>query len=911
MILLELILTSFGKFNNKTIKLDKGINIVYGDNEAGKSTIHKFIEGMFFGFYKPYTKRRMYSDDYDKYFPWDQSDFRGTLKYLHEQNIYRIERNFAKGSDEVKIFDDKNGEDITQLFDYDNTTRLYQPSSLHLCLNRVVYNNTISISQLKNKTEELLAKEVKDSLINLGGSMDEDISIKKVLEKLDKQINDIGTKNRVKTSPYGKIIDELEKLKEEEKNAKKIYKQIKENQIELNNLGVEIENLEIKKDNIRKNLLLIESYRAYKRYEEVIKIQDEIHKLEENVDTLKGYQNISEEDYTEIIRTEEAKDYQKGALQNNQVKSKKLLKELKKIEDYLDKFKNYDSINREDIDNLVSKYHILNEKKDELNEITLKIQQISSKINDKDSSIADILDDLYLYEEKEEERNKLIYNSEYGNLEFIKTRLEEKEKALKKHKVFQVTSVIGGAIATIIGFAINYLFLLICLLPVGFLLYSLISSKELKNYIIKLKNQLEEKTAEIQKRNDKIKSLESEMEYILKKYNCSSKLELKKFADEYSKESILYKDKLSSLNEITSKRDMIISEIDNYEKSIKNCIKVFGFTEINLENIKNAKSKYEDYIRKFDEKQRLDIQLEEINNEIKKSSTKVREYEILINNIYEKNNIENIEEFKYSLEKKKELEKIIQSIESKRGVLSKLLEDKSIEGLKEKSKKYRECMNSSIKILDQEKLEKELKSIESEIYEKRNQYTRLEERISNLLNSITPLVQIEEEILRKTKQKEEYEENLRALELSRNTIDKISKDIQRDFAPKLNKKVGSIIKGITGSRYTEVKITEKLDIKVTDPKTHKLVDIERLSGGTIDQIYFATRFGIIDTIMKGANTPLILDDCFIQYDNKRLANILEFLAKEANNRQIILFTCHEREKEIFEDMGISFNFIQL
>ncbi len=51
MILKELRLISFGKFQNKTICLEEGLNIIYGENESGKTTIHNFIDGMFYGFF--------------------------------------------------------------------------------------------------------------------------------------------------------------------------------------------------------------------------------------------------------------------------------------------------------------------------------------------------------------------------------------------------------------------------------------------------------------------------------------------------------------------------------------------------------------------------------------------------------------------------------------------------------------------------------------------------------------------------------------------------------------------------------------------------------------------------------------------------------------------------------------------
>ena len=45
----RLVLKNFGKFQDKEIVLKDGINICYGGNESGKSTIHTFIESMIFG----------------------------------------------------------------------------------------------------------------------------------------------------------------------------------------------------------------------------------------------------------------------------------------------------------------------------------------------------------------------------------------------------------------------------------------------------------------------------------------------------------------------------------------------------------------------------------------------------------------------------------------------------------------------------------------------------------------------------------------------------------------------------------------------------------------------------------------------------------------------------------------------
>ena len=39
----ELLLKNFGKFHDRQIDLDEGINLIHGENESGKSTIHTFL----------------------------------------------------------------------------------------------------------------------------------------------------------------------------------------------------------------------------------------------------------------------------------------------------------------------------------------------------------------------------------------------------------------------------------------------------------------------------------------------------------------------------------------------------------------------------------------------------------------------------------------------------------------------------------------------------------------------------------------------------------------------------------------------------------------------------------------------------------------------------------------------------
>lgn len=64
----KLQINNFGKLNNKNIELNNGINVIFGENESGKSTLLKFITSMFYGVSKNKNGKRI--SDFEKYMPW-------------------------------------------------------------------------------------------------------------------------------------------------------------------------------------------------------------------------------------------------------------------------------------------------------------------------------------------------------------------------------------------------------------------------------------------------------------------------------------------------------------------------------------------------------------------------------------------------------------------------------------------------------------------------------------------------------------------------------------------------------------------------------------------------------------------------------------------------------------------------
>ena len=209
----------FGRFRDTTFEFEEGLNLVEAPNEAGKTTLVKFIEGMLYGFYKP-TKRRQYTEDRDLYEPWDQGSYGGVLIYQEGEQQVRIERCFAKNRDTVHIFDQQTGEEMTQLFAYSESYRQVQPASRDMGLSAATFRNTLLISQVApHPNGPELAAQVKEYLANAQAGGGDDISVERAVKRLRAKITDIGTLRQAKNGQKTYLSKRIQVLEAEQREA--------------------------------------------------------------------------------------------------------------------------------------------------------------------------------------------------------------------------------------------------------------------------------------------------------------------------------------------------------------------------------------------------------------------------------------------------------------------------------------------------------------------------------------------------------------------------------------------------------------------------------------------------------------------------------------------------------------------
>lgn len=157
---------------------------------------------------------------------------------------------------------------------------------------------------------------------------------------------------------------------------------------------------------------------------------------------------------------------------------------------------------------------------------------------------------------------------------------------------------------------------------------------------------------------------------------------------------------------------------------------------------------------------------------------------------------------------------------------------------------------------------------------------------------------------------EKLQEKREALLEAKERIRQIAGEIRKSFAFHLNEDCGKALSEITGGRYDSLWIDEQLHIYVNAKEG--FFPLEQASTGTIDQLYLALRLSMALLLQRENRDllPLLFDDSFAMYDEKRLVASIGYL-KKAYPAQILLFTCHHREEKILKELGIPFEQAEL
>ncbi|MDF2616985.1 MAG: hypothetical protein K0Q47_1641, partial [Sedimentibacter sp.] len=389
--------------------------------------------------------------------------------------------------------------------------------------------------------------------------------------------------------------------------------------------------------------------------------------------------------------------------------------------------------------------------------------------------------------------------------------------------------------------------------------------------------------------------------------------------DNFDGMSDVYKKKCTEKNIVEEKLNLLKfdeedlkqteEENDILSRTLQETLKKFTFDEISQENIKGIN---EAYLRKNqvrEETSNLKMSSEQNMQLLSKVEKELSFEQRRLEMILSANGAIDIESFKETAAKYDQYEELVKRKEYLDNILASIIGNEDFNALKEKTKNV---MFYETKALDEQKCQ-------MDIFKMNEEKSKIVENIDNIHKEIEDIesgrrnqAEIEEEIDFYEDKINTFKNKIKIAEMASEKITKIADSIKGDFMPLLKKSISDNFYYLTGGKYSEVSFDENMNITVIEEDNkNRNIELESLSGGTLDQLYLSLRVGLSNILSGNQEIPLIFDDSFVQYDSRRLKKSIEMLARESERRQVILFTCQEREAETAKQLNVKFNYIKL
>lgn len=875
MVIKSVEISGFGKLEKFDMNLSEGLQVIYGPNEFGKSTLMRFLKMMFYSRVgsgkgvSPKDKKVR-----QRYMPWSGASMRGAIEFVHKGNLYKVQKDISPDSPSKDIVSFRNlstGEDIKlgkkeevgeRLFGID--IKSFERSSYIGSLGKDDFQNDKS-------SKDSLADKI---ISNLSDTGEEDVSKSEVMKKMAEAIKllkplkgsgGIIREKQLNINDINKKIYNCNSLQESNEKFAAELSKIQALRKERNELSLVLENAQKTKkiSAVDEAMDLIAKRNNY--VDELgiptAKIHDYVNSLNEQYKVVKS--DISKlkelENVLNAIDKKEANISDKEMNQfNSEIKSKK------EAESNLKKM------------NAVLKEVILNPKRYFLsNDFAVKeilapsqYTNLMNSFKECEKSESDIEN---LRIRKEEASKKATKAAE--NMDSYKDKIKKEVRALEKKNntsvLIQSFNIAVFVLLLVLSF-VSHIYLPVYIyfplfLAIG--VWGIVSSRNRNNSVSELNEDLKDAYENYNESYDEsVKKIDSDI--LLKSENLSqARKNLKDILESSVKEleqKIYRKEK--------NVNSMIIS---------KNCKSMQAFYELYAKNqsINKLKNSYNSFLKEF-----------KINESklIKKVS------------LYSK--VKNLEEAFDVMGKVVDLSSKIglldDQIKLKLGVLGLGNADlnflNSYKEELESEHKETSCNEDELRKIDERVSYLNKLNLEEKYIEVQKCIKTPEENIENLEKK---LALQKEELL----DAEKYHESL---QIALKTMEESADELRRDFNPKLDSRASEIFKLLTDGAYHKIHVGKDYGIVVN--KNSGFYDCENFSSGTIDQAYLALRIAISEFISSDNNVPLILDDAFIQYDDKRLEKVINFFRDYANSekeRQVIVFTCHKNVSELAKKNG--------
>lgn len=939
----------FGKLSNYSLDFADGCNIIYGNNEDGKSTVMAFIKMMFYG--SSGKSGDLAKNVRKRYLPWDGAKMAGSIEFDYNEIGYRIERIFGatNTTDKINLWNLATGEK-------EGVANLESLGQRFFGIGAEAFEKSVFIGQagivMDNSNDK--DDEITGRLLNLVSTGDESVSQKKVEKRLQTAKEALKARGG-KIGVLDKGYQELSRLGEARVTA--LEEEARKKQMERQCLELEAQKNALEKvlGEYHKRLEIEDKLERLQGLEQLTKKRQGIDGLIAECNEKKKLLFVGDRQFDmEFLKNAEEKATQIQALR--EVYSERNRKVLALLEEDKD-------LETQEITPISQEYvEMVKGKEKELLDVTNLVETLKQrgKLCDEKGKLETLLSGVEselliakgnLADGKEKfERDKLALNDlmqQQGNAnaeyqvamsnvkhaeELMKQKMESASEMQKQNfasgnekrglnlpmllaaGVVLVLAVLLGVIVNVAFFAGILLgaVLIVLALPkakkgtinrvdLGSLTDEALRDKETaENGEKRAKEKLDEIIIQlelIQKGSDKAElELQKLNEIVSGLLQKKSELEIKRqyIDDEISAKSVGDED----LAEIVSKQASLSNEMSALLAS-KGCGTV--------DELQNKSIVMQGYQTKLDARNENIVKARADEEEAKDRLKKCGLSFCAFVSAYKP--VSNYEEAVHVLQGMKDIFELIATLEVKIKSQSEFIHGEmqdTGEALKEVAEIREQILALNNGVLPQKMSEWETEELGTRIKADtfrmqniREDLVKINSNIKSEFSNKKNVSQIEDEIRLLKNGMEEKESYFECLEMAETTLLEAFSEIRQSFGPLLNEKTAKIFGTLTGGKYENVIISRNFDINVQDTGSEVSHEWQYLSSGTIDQAYLALRLAVAELLTsENVGLPLLLDDVFLQYDDSRAEQgirfLMEFLNERAKGTQIILFTCHKR-----------------
>lgn len=939
----------FGKWVDKEVVFNQTeLNVIYGENESGKTTLQQFIMFILFG---------LTSKEQTFYQPIESGKFGGILTFLDEQ---KEEVTIERTSDSLTIYSNQETSHKEEVLAH------YLKGLTKQTFMSIYSFSAIDLLHIRNITEQ----EFGNILFNVGlaGATNIEIAernIERETGKIFKKAGRIPSLNQELQK-----LDELAIIERKLKNQESLYAKLKSEQQagkeKLESYLKDIREARHQLDQYKKQLHLLPTINDLKQSKEELKKLPEkiefpesgIDRLEKNKEALVPLlsnqanieKNIStyQNDLNELKKSILADDTYKLAnellkerndYKNQLATSDELTKNIEKSVSEINITLNDLAIplNITTLKNLNLPYYLaktwqtLEEEAYQLNQIKKEIEAerllLEGELETIQTNINQLKQKLLATSELDKLKEHL-FNYSHTAQQVNELNSHKENESIKKKVLFGGISLL--AILIVLSIITTNLFFVIGTIVSGiilFVLYYVINYFEMKNQnlidslvsnqssnitkseYIQMKNQVD-------KQDDyliQLKYLENDQQKINREeLQISERFEMFTQREDIFKQRVINEQKeyefleniepihwpellttLKKLKEVESFQDekelknkQIIGELTVYEEKLSRILDRLSLTTYEeLTSQVDAHNKAEQLINNYEKI------IEELTEEKALLTEKINYYQAEISTLFKLASVENEEAFHrtyYNSEEKKRLKEQIESY------YNQLKMSFDIENLD-----YLLTINQDEYDLNQkiDKYKEQIKKADEEI-------NNIREKIATLDAEIKQMEETEEysDVLHKMSYKKAKAKELAfewsAMKLATDTLEQTKRSFHQKYMKDVIEKASYYFEIITKSKYVAIFPPEKNKTFSVETNLHTRFTINQLSQGTIDQLYVSLRIAISTVMSEKYSVPFIIDDAFVHFDHKREQAVMRLLEEITKEQQVVLFTCKKHLLEL-------------